>query len=396
MIINRKYFPFIIKNSSKTSFLKIFLTKNKFKRFFNSKKDEKKNKQNNKSIKRYFGKEDQEKQNKKIPELYFEARGCSIGHPNKKNGGEDSFFISKFSIGVADGVGGWSRVKGGDPGRYARELMRYSKESIESSQNNPIDVLQYAYQKTDKSILGSSTAVIGILSSNCFSNPQKIKNSRNIKSNSNTQKSNQRKKAFFIAANLGDSGFKVIRNKKIILSSIEQTHGFNFPFQIGKNSSDKPSDADLYEIEVEKDDIIIMATDGIFDNIFEREILEKIIEYQKESNQKELNQKELNQKELNQKESNQKELNQNQFSSNQKELNQKELNQKELNQKELNQKEFWGEKLSKDLANLAIEYGKNPNYISPFSVNALRNGYFYKGGKLDDSTIIIAQLKELI
>ena len=95
-------------------------------------------------------------------------------------------------------------------------------------------------------------------------------------------------------ANLGDSTWILIRylfseNKsKILLKTEEQQHSFNAPYQLSKLPenlksgdifgseysakpkfwSDKPSDSVLYQWKVEEGDIVIWATDGLFDNLF--------------------------------------------------------------------------------------------------------------------------------
>lgn len=49
------------------------------------------------------------------------------------------------------------------------------------------------------------------------------------------------------AANLGDSGFMVIRGNKILFKSPQQQHKFNFPFQLGypAEASDRPDQAQV-------------------------------------------------------------------------------------------------------------------------------------------------------
>jgi hypothetical protein len=49
------------------------------------------------------------------------------------------------------------------------------------------------------------------------------------------------------AANLGDSGFLVIRDSKVVFRSPPQQHDFNFPFQLGSpgSQSDGPQDAEV-------------------------------------------------------------------------------------------------------------------------------------------------------
>ena len=49
---------------------------------------------------------------------------CCIPHPAKAHrGGEDAVFVTPWSVGCADGVGGWA-ARGIDSGLYARGLMR--------------------------------------------------------------------------------------------------------------------------------------------------------------------------------------------------------------------------------------------------------------------------------
>lgn len=109
-------------------------------------------------------------------------------------------------------------------------------------------------------------------------------------------------------SNLGDSGFIIIRFRNgeayTAARSKEQQHQFNIPFQLSvlpgqteldqlkqrgrieelkklKNvlkkkdnmCQDKPDDSDEYCYELLDEDIIISATDGVFDNLFSHEIL---------------------------------------------------------------------------------------------------------------------------
>ena len=80
-------------------------------------------------------------------------------------------------------------------------------------------------------------------------------------------------------ANLGDSGWLVIRNGKVIGKSDPQCHVFNAPYQLSKSPkgfnsfSDTPSKAAFNEFQCEQGDIIVIASDGMFDNIFEEDII---------------------------------------------------------------------------------------------------------------------------
>lgn len=74
-------------------------------------------------------------------------------------------------------------------------------------------------------------------------------------------------------ANIGDSGFIVVREGQIIHRSEEQQHYFNTPFQLslpppGQNVlSDSPESADTLSFPVRNGDVILAATDGVFDNV---------------------------------------------------------------------------------------------------------------------------------
>lgn len=86
-----------------------------------------------------------------------------------------------------------------------------------------------------------------------------------------------------ISANLGDSGFMIVRlsadSKRVdlLFKSEEQQHSFNFPFQLGAQSRDRPDDAELLSFPVQHGDLVILGTDGLFDNIDAKRIC-KIIE----------------------------------------------------------------------------------------------------------------------
>lgn len=49
---------------------------------------------------------------------------------------------------------------------------------------------------------------------------------------------------------------------------------FNYPFQLGTASVTLPSDGDEVIIEVQENDYIVVGTDGLFDNLFDNDILE--------------------------------------------------------------------------------------------------------------------------
>ena len=83
-------------------------------------------------------------------------------------------------------------------------------------------------------------------------------------------------------SNLGDSGYLLIRKQGNELVSVfrstEQTHGFNFPFQIGTGGDD-PNKADAQLHTVNHNDILIVGTDGLFDNLFDERIIDLVMPF---------------------------------------------------------------------------------------------------------------------
>ncbi|KAI3472243.1 hypothetical protein Pfo_029731 [Paulownia fortunei] len=165
-------------------------------------------------------------------------------NPSKPRGEDAHFFCEEAQvIGVADGVGGWAR-KGIDAGEYARELMRNAADAVRDCGPTDVDpkqVLVEAFLNTKAQ--GSSTACIISLAGDLLR-----------------------------AANLGDSGFLVIRGGKTLYRSPVQQYSFNVPYQMGNSTSASPEEAEEMVVEVEGGDVIIAGTDGLFDNLFPEDI----------------------------------------------------------------------------------------------------------------------------
>ncbi|KAJ3410727.1 hypothetical protein HDV05_003447 [Chytridiales sp. JEL 0842] len=181
--------------------------------------------------------------------------------------GEDAFFSRFDAIGVADGVGGWLDVKGSNPALFSLKLMHYANEYLEAFDDitncdydiddyynlNARTILQQAYLRTtedatEDGIIGSTTALLAILRDDELR-----------------------------ISNLGDCGIMVIRSRELVFRSDEQQHSFNFPFQLGTGSKDKPKDALDFVIKVQVGDIIVMGSDGLFDNLFDQDIMNIIL-----------------------------------------------------------------------------------------------------------------------
>jgi len=211
--------------------------------------------------------------------------------PKDGEASEDACYIHERSIGVADGVSGWNAF-GLNAAEFSSSLINNAYSIIVkmlkdheyyeyySHPINPFEIIEKAYSMV-KSI-GSSTISICALNNSIFQ-----------------------------CANLGDSGFILFRytDKGYILKefSRDQQHEFNTPCQLSnlpksddfirfekelkenelsdlkkamkekKLCHDSPSLADRYNITVCNKDILIVASDGVLDNLFLSEI-KKIID----------------------------------------------------------------------------------------------------------------------
>lgn len=91
-------------------------------------------------------------------------------------------------------------------------------------------------------------------------------------------------------SSLGDSGYIVLSPGKIKARSDFQTHAFNTPFQMSKlpprlraqeaifggsrHFSETPADADITRHALKHGDIVLFATDGVWDNISAQDTLD--------------------------------------------------------------------------------------------------------------------------
>lgn len=146
-------------------------------------------------------------------------------------------------ISVADGVGGYND-DGVDPGLYARVLAYEAAQAHDSSISLQTMISQAQNQTK---LPGAATLCVVEIDGT------KLR-----------------------AANVGDSGFRVIRDGKIIFASPQQQHFFNCPLQLAYpplfEDTDTGNDADVFNFPVEPDDLVIVASDGLYDNVFEDEI----------------------------------------------------------------------------------------------------------------------------
>jgi protein phosphatase PTC7 len=202
------------------------------------------------------------------------ASGAAVPHPEKMkregmralvrrthgHGGEDAYFTARgpdntMGMGIADGVYLW-RWQGIDAGEYSRLLMNHAAEALRSGkENRPTAMLTHAYEQvTAAGMKGSTTACVVVIDS---------------------------EHGLLYGSNVGDSGFMLIRGEPgarfCAHRSPPQEHDFGCPFQLGHHeASDKASDAMRTKLYLEHGDIVVLGSDGLWDNLSEVEVLESV------------------------------------------------------------------------------------------------------------------------
>jgi protein phosphatase PTC7 len=186
-----------------------------------------------------------------------------IPHPAKiARGGEDACFTNPISLGIFDGISAWWYEDHIDAGEFAQSLSIFTQESINVC--SPMTAIEDALQKTK--LTGSATACVVKLNE-CGDTIDTF--------------------------NMGDSGFILFRKIReywvIIAASTPKMHSENTPFQLGSfeaPTTDAPDIADKMKISAQIGDIVILGTDGLFDNLTHKEILQLVNGFQINNNSK--------------------------------------------------------------------------------------------------------------
>jgi len=175
--------------------------------------------------------------------------------------GEDAMFSMRvgnyFYLGVADGVYDW-KFKGVYPGVWSRRLIENIKTFCKLGEwELPSEILERAYEKNlIDGIKGSSTACI-------------------LRINLDTGE--------LISTNVGDSGYVIVttvkdRNGSVPMlryRSIEKEHHMGCPHQLGSHNSDTNplQNADKNSTQLHPGEFLVIATDGVFDNVLGKDII---------------------------------------------------------------------------------------------------------------------------
>lgn len=173
-------------------------------------------------------------------------------------GGEDAFFVTQgvaagsavWTLGVTDGVGSWRDACGIDAGEYSRQLAMAAlaaEEAAPKAGHSVLDVVREAYDAVcRRGTKGSTTICVARF---------------------------ETRSGHLHTANIGDSGCLVVREGRVVHRSPQQEHTFGCPYQLGHHeSASTPDDAQLDRVRLEADDVVVLGTDGLFDNLADSEI----------------------------------------------------------------------------------------------------------------------------
>ena len=206
---------------------------------------------------------------------YNHIRGRRKDKRTRPDSGQDAFFVSKVgdspdvAFGIADGVGGWadSGVDSADFAHGLCDYMAHAAYTYQPGEKSPAYTARTLMQRgygdicQDDSVkAGGSTACVAIARGN----------------------------GMLDVANLGDSGFVQLRLNAIHNYSEPQTHAFNTPYQLsivpekvlaqsaafgGTQLCDFPKDANVSQHSLRHGDVLVFASDGVWDNLSAQDLL---------------------------------------------------------------------------------------------------------------------------
>jgi protein phosphatase PTC7 len=213
-----------------------------------------------------------------------------LAHPNRslpKDAGEDFFYHTEMrngsgvAFGVADGVGGWVD-SGVDPSLFAQALMFYAHDYSRISWAGEPEIDPTQDHEHHEDVRGREITPYKCLDLAY----RQVLREQLVEAGSSTAclLTLNSSSGVLRSANLGDSGLLVIRSSSVIYREPVQTHYFNCPLQLTKypeslnfneyhHVMDLPSAAAQYETKLRHGDIVITYTDGLSDNVFPAELV---------------------------------------------------------------------------------------------------------------------------
>lgn len=184
-----------------------------------------------------------------VAPIKIESAAYVLPHPAKVRwGGEDAVFVKGRTFGVFDGVSGAEKLDGVP--LYSKTMADEMKKLVKDNEALSIPeltkrMLQCA-EIADQIATGASTAVVASIGED----------------------------GYLRALNVGDSTCIIIRNGKMVAKTREISHYFECPYQLSVDSPDRPRDGTKLNIELMRGDLILMGSDGIFDNLSDDQVVE--------------------------------------------------------------------------------------------------------------------------
>lgn len=178
--------------------------------------------------------------------------------------GEDAYSITRYMstetsstflvCAVADGVSAWN-LEGVDAGDFSRSLVtNVQNRALEAFPDAEIDSAAKELLKPTNLLKASADDLLEAKTKgSCTCCVCTLDEATGLLS----------------VANIGDSGICVLRRGVVIFKSEEQEHSFGYPFQLPFDSATESVE---YSLQLFEGDIVILGSDGIFDNIYEHEI----------------------------------------------------------------------------------------------------------------------------
>jgi protein phosphatase PTC7 len=176
---------------------------------------------------------------------------CVMPAPSKIAwGGEDAVFCKGRTFGVFDGVSGADKLDGVP--LYSKTMAKLCAGQIDKDQSLTIPemtkLLTDVVVKCNKRATGATTAVLASIGPD----------------------------GFLRALNIGDSGCVVIRDNKIVARTKEIQHFYECPYQFSEISPDSPRDGTKLNFELVAGDVLVAASDGVFDNLDDSSLIEVV------------------------------------------------------------------------------------------------------------------------
>jgi protein phosphatase PTC7 len=231
---------------------------------------------------------------------FFKRTTHWIPHPAKEvSGGEDAYLATNYALGVLDGVSWWGeKHKGIASAGLVSDMLAQAayevvyEEWMEDPQSGPhsaYKLLIDSYNRIQDDIRAGEAFLMDEIAQKQRDEGTSQEDIKPLKrpsplvvGTSTALLASIESDGTLSIANIGDCTALVIRNGEMILATAHQHHDTTTPYQLGTASKDHPSAADKYALQLQPRDIVVIGSDGVFDNVYPKDIVSTINERTKE------------------------------------------------------------------------------------------------------------------